>query len=182
MDNFIEVKRFEKNALAKVASKSSSNKEVSVIIMESGAIDLKRASAQLGPLRGADLVRVAKSMASSVAKIQGKGLVWTDLKTDNYVFIAASGSNTDSTDYFSPAFTCKAIDLESAVGVGKPIVDFSPEIAAPEQVNLLLGGELSSQGGRATDYTLAVAEPILARKESDIWALGISILHMYLGR
>ena len=58
----------------------------------------------------------------------------------------------------------------------------SPEIAAPEQINQLTGGELSSQGGRAADYTLAITEPILARKETDIWALGISILHMYLGR
>jgi hypothetical protein len=46
----------------------------------------------------------------------------------------------------------------------------------------LTPGELSSQGGRATDYTLAISEPILSRKETDIWALGISILHMYLGR
>lgn len=180
MKEFISVERFEKDALGNSMSKSSSKKVISIIVMEAGVIDLKKASSELGPLRDADLVRVAKSMASSLAKIHGKGLVWTDLKPDNYVFVQSS--ETDSGNYFSPSFTCKAIDLESAVGIGKPIVDFSPEIAAPEQINQLTGGELSSQGGRAADYTLAITEPILARKETDIWALGISILHMYLGR
>ena len=183
MTDFIAIERFEKNALAKIGAKiSPSSKIISVIIMEAGAIDLKKASAALGPLRDGDLVRVAKSMASALAKIQGKGLVWTDLKTDNYVFVPTEVGDINRSDYFSTAFTCKAIDLESAVGVGKPIVDFSPEVATPEQVDLLTGGELSSQGGRATDYTIAIADPILARKESDLWALGISILHMYLGR
>ena len=177
MNEFIAIERFERNVMATVSKKT-----ISVMIMEAGAIDLKKASAQLGPLRGADFVRIAKGMASSLAKIQAKGLVWTDLKTDNFVFVANDGSDPARSDFFSSAFTCKAIDLESVVGSGKAIVDFSPEIAAPEQINLLTGGELSSQGGRSMDYTLAVSEPILARKESDIWALGISILHLYLGR
>lgn len=183
MNEFIAIERFEKNVMATALTKApSSMKTISVIIMEAGVIDLKKASAQLGPVRGADFVRIAKSMASSLAKIQAKGLVWTDLKTDNFVFVSNDGSGTARSDYFSSAFTCKAIDLESVVGCGKSIIDFSPEIAAPEQIDLLTGGELSSQGGRAMDYTLAVSEPILARKESDIWALGISILHLYLGR
>lgn len=177
MNEFIAIERFERNVMASVSKKT-----ISVMIMEAGAIDLKKASAQLGPLRGTDFVRIAKSMASSLAKIQAKGLVWTDLKTDNFVFVSNDGSDPSRSDFFSSAFTCKAIDLESVVGSGKAIVDFSPEIAAPEQINLLTGGELSSQSGRAMDYTLAVSEPVLARKESDIWALGISILHLYLGR
>ena len=190
MNDFISIERFEKNALAKVGAKTTSNsKIISIIIMEAGAIDLKKASAELGPLRDENLVRVARSMASSLAKIHNKGLVWTDLKTDNYVFVKVKNDNDNvsdnkdgENDYFSTAYTCKAIDLESAVLVGKPIVDFSPEISAPEQIKQLTGGELSSSGGRASDYTLAITEPILARKETDVWALGISILHMYLGR
>ena len=188
MPEFISIERFEKNALAKIGAKTtSSSKIISVIIMEAGAIDLKKASAELGPLQDENLVRVARSMASSLAKIHNKGLVWTDLKTDNYVFVKVNNENSNNKDennnnYFSASYMCKAIDLESAVLTNKPIVDFSPEIAAPEQINQLTGGELSSSGGRASDYTLAISEPILAKKETDIWALGISILHLYLGR
>lgn len=173
MSEFVTIERFEKNAIL------LKNKYVGVMIMEAGTIDLKKASAELGPVRDKDLVRIAKSMAASLSKIQGKGMCWTDLKTDNFVFVP---NNSDDNQYFSSSYTCKAIDLESAVKVGQAIVDFSPEIAAPEQIDILTNGELSSSGGRASDYTLNLREPILARKETDIWALGISILHMYLGR
>jgi serine/threonine protein kinase len=173
MNEFVTIERFEKNAIL------LKNRYAGVMIMEAGTIDLKKASVELGPVRDKDLVRIAKSMAASLSKIQGKGMCWTDLKTDNFVFVP---NKSDDNQYFSESYTCKAIDLESAVKVGQAIVDFSPEIAAPEQIEILTNGELSSQGGRASDYTLNLREPILARKETDIWALGISILHMYLGR
>ena len=117
MNEFISIERFEENALAKVGAKTTSNRKViSVIVMEAGAIDLKKASAELGPLRDENLVRVARSMASSLAKIHNKGLVWTDLKTDNYVFVEVGNDNNNingnidsKNDYFSTSFTCKAI-------------------------------------------------------------------------
>ena len=99
MNEFIAIERFERNVMATVSKKT-----ISVMIMEAGAIDLKKASAQLGPLRGADFVRIAKGMASSLAKIQAKGLVWTDLKTDNFVFVSNDGSDTARSDFFFVSF------------------------------------------------------------------------------
>jgi hypothetical protein len=130
-------------------------------------------------------------------------MAWTDLKLDNFVFfpkktspveisagdISAKKSGnkdnrkkSDDDDYFGSNYICKGIDLESAVPVNQPIRDFSPEVAAPEQIEILLGGQLSTQGGRSSDFKLATREPLLGRKETDIWALGISILHLYLGK
>ena len=131
-----------------------------------------------------------------------RGMAWTDLKLDNFVFFpknvspvkisfgessAKKSGNKDNEkksddDAFGSNYICKGIDLESAVPVNQPIRDFSPEIAAPEQIEVLLGGQLSTQGGRTSDFKLATREPLLGRKETDIWALGVSILHLYLGR
>ena len=127
-----------------------------------------------------------------------RGLVWTDLKLGNYVFVPKKSNqfnNNSSTgnsnsiiqkqnriDYFSTDYTCKLIDMESAVKVGDAIIDFSPEIMSPEQAEVISQGQLSIRGGRSNDLTLDTLEPILGTKENDIWALGISILQLYFGR
>jgi serine/threonine protein kinase len=131
-------------------------------------------------VRGEAFVRIAKAMAAALEKIHGKGLVWTDLKLDNFVLLSGTG-----TDYFGTSggkFVCKAIDLESAVKEKTKIVDFSPEMIAPEQVEILQGGSMSSVGNRGKDLFLSVDEPLLAYKETDIWALGIAMLHLYQGK
>ena len=35
---------------------------------------------------------------------------------------------------------------------------------------------------RNMDFQLDIADPLIAKKSTDIWALGICILHLYLGR
>ena len=170
---FVGILKFEKSV------KSGTN----VIVMEKGVIDLKKASAKAGPVRGEAFVRTAKAMASALEKIHAKGLVWTDLKLDNFVLMNDDAAG--STDYFGSSggkFVCKAIDLESAVKEKTKIVDFSPEMIAPEQVEVLQGGSISSVGSRGKDLFLSVDEPLLAYKETDIWALGIALLHLYNGK
>ena len=169
---FVNIIKFEKGV------KSGTN----VIVMEKGAIDLKKACAKAGPVRGEAFVRIAKAMAAALEKIHAKGLVWTDLKLDNFVLLS---DVEGSTDYFGTSagkFVCKAIDLESAVKEKTKLVDFSPEMIAPEQVEILQGGSISSVGNRGKDLFLSVDEPLLAYKEADIWALGIAMLHLYQGK
>ena len=93
---------------------------------------MKKAIAKSGPLRGADFTRTAKAMTAALEKIHSKGLVWTDLKLDNFVLVntasTESSNNNVDTNYFGPnsKYLCKAIDLESCVRQNTPLVDFSP--------------------------------------------------------
>ena len=92
---------------------------------------MKKAIAKSGPLRGTDFTRTAKAMTAALDKIHSKGLVWTDLKLDNFVLVntvATDTSNNADTNYFgtNSKYVCKAIDLESCVRQNTPLVDFSP--------------------------------------------------------
>ena len=54
---------------------------------------------------------------------------------------------------------------------------------APEQVERLQGGTLSSlTASRQSDLTFSTNQPLMASKETDVWALGIALLHLYLGK
>ena len=93
---------------------------------------MKKAIAKSGPLRGADFTRTAKAMTAALEKIHSKGLIWTDLKLDNFVLVnpllSTDSSNSADINYFGPnsKYLCKAIDLESCVRQNTPLVDFSP--------------------------------------------------------
>jgi serine/threonine protein kinase len=179
---FVKIQRFEERN--------------GVIMMEAGDIDLKRLSDLLGPIRGKSLKILASRMVNALSVVHSKGLVWTDLKLENFVLASPSATSTTSYPPSSPLLrkdvlqqrilskevVCKAIDLESAVKKGNPLVDFSPETAAPELCEILSNGQLSVGGGRGkSDFTLGVTEPLIASQALDVWALGISILQLYLG-
>ena len=85
-----------------------------------------------------------------------------------------------TSNFLTNDYVCKAIDVESAVSERGSLVDFSPETCAPELAQVLRGGSLSAT--RSSDFKVNINEPLLASKALDIWALGISILHLYLGR
>lgn len=127
--------------------------------------------------------------------------MWSDLKLENFVMVpkqpsvftslkeysltklrGAGTAETSTINSLVTACTCKAIDLESAVQVGKPLRDFSPETCAPELLELLASSELSSINGRDGDLQVSFTEVPLAAQALDVWALGISMLHLCLGR
>ena len=57
------------------------------------------------------------------------------------------------------------------------------ESMAPEQLERLQGGTLSSlTTSRQADLTFSTSQPLISSKETDIWALGIALLHLYLGK
>jgi len=156
------------------------------ILMESGLMDLKSlanggsTSGGTIPWQGkkdaTSLKRISKAMATALSKIYSKGLAWGDLKLDNFVLVPLGG-RVGSTDY-----TCKAIDLESVTVIGRDISDLSPEVLAPEVASVITssrGKSISSK--RAGDYQLDLSESITASHKADIWALGISILHLHSG-
>ena len=82
--------------------------------------------------------------------------------------------------FLAGKYSVKAIDLESFTASNSPLSDFSPEVLAPEHATRLAEGSLRMVG--RGDYRLDLQEPILADPKADIWALGVELLHLYLGR
>ena len=82
-DNFVKVIEF---AEEKIAGSSMVPKGGS-IIQERGVIDLKVLSDSIGPIRGKDLDNLIQKMVSALARIHACGLVWTDLKLENFVLV-----------------------------------------------------------------------------------------------
>lgn len=91
-----------------------------MIIMERGVSDLGKFMQSNGPIRGRELKNIAKQMANIIESFHAKNYVWGDMKLENIVL---TGNNDKKGSY-----SCKAIDLESAVKVNSPLTDFSPEI------------------------------------------------------
>ena len=100
---------------------------MSAIVMERGVIDLKRYVSMNGKLEGKELRDAAVAAAQCIQAIHGSGLVWTDMKTENFV-VTATGE-------------FKGIDLESAMPVKDNPVDYSPEGTPPEFARAFLAGE-----------------------------------------
>ena len=87
-----------------------------------------------------------KAMANSVAQVHSKGLVWCDIKLENFVMVPNDASRLypvdSSVKYGELLQSCsvKAIDLESVTAKGKEMTDFAPESVAPELAAQLAGG------------------------------------------
>lgn len=97
-----------------------------MIIMEKGFSDLGKFSASNGPIRGGELKSIAKQMVNIVDSFHAKNYVWGDMKLENIVL-------TTNNNERKGTYSCKAIDLESAVKVNTPLTDFSPEILGTQQ-------------------------------------------------
>jgi len=101
----------------------------------------------------------------------------------------------------------KAIDLESLTPRGEPLRDFSPETLAPEHAALISQGSLKMKA--PGDFKLGTTKlsvdsihffsllaqrlcfglcctdlprPIFADPKADIFALGVEILQLFMGR
>ena len=95
--------------------------------MERGALDLKRYVALNGALSGKEMRDAAAAAAQCLQAVHNSGLVWTDMKTENFI-VTEEGQ-------------VKGIDLESAMPVRDNPVDYSPEATPPEFAKAFLAGD-----------------------------------------
>jgi len=124
-------------------------------------------------------------------------MVWTDLKLDNFILIPTiplTSSSWDDqqrkyyqdrifTNEINKNFYCKAIDLESAVSSGSKITDFSAENLSPELYSRITESSVKSVVGKSFgDIQLDIDGFINVDEKTDVWGLGIAILHLYFGR
>jgi hypothetical protein len=136
-----------------VAGSSVSFRNQCALVLEMGARDLKSYLNSRGSLEGSELRDAALSAAQCVQALHNAGLVWTDLKTENFVVM----SNGE----------VKGIDLESAMPAGDNPVDYSPEACPPEFADAFLSGDGPYF---QLDYSY------------DIWSLGMMMLELATGR
>jgi hypothetical protein len=123
------------------------------LVLEMGARDLKSYLNACGKLQGKELRDASASAAQCVQALHSAGLVWTDLKTENFVVM--------------PNGEVKGIDLESAMQVGDNPVDYSPEACPPEFAEAFLSGDGPYF---QLDYSY------------DVWSLGMMMMELATGR
>lgn len=149
---FVELYEYLPSDQLKSSSKRTSQ---SALVLERGAQDLKVYLAEKragGGLSGKKLREAAAAAAQCVQAAHQSRLVWTDMKTENFVV-------TENEEF-------KGIDLESAIPFGDSPVDYSPEACPPEFAKAFLAGD-------GPYFTL---EP-----SYDIWSLGMMCYEMATG-
>mmetsp|Transcript_1382 Transcript_1382/g.2518 ORF Transcript_1382/g.2518 Transcript_1382/m.2518 type:complete len:177 (+) Transcript_1382:303-833(+) len=103
----------------------------------------------------------ASAALQCIQAMHSSGIVWTDLKTENFVIL----SDEIGDNGYLPGV--KGIDLESAMPRGSNPVDFSPEACPPEFAYAFISGE----GLRfKLDYSY------------DIWSYGMMLYELTTGR
>lgn len=123
------------------------------LVLEMGSRDLKSFLDSRGRLVDNELKDACASAAQCVQSIHAAGLVWTDLKTENFVVM--------------PDGQVKGIDLESAMPHLDNPVDYSPEACPPEFAKSFLEGD---------------APYFILNYSYDVWSLGMLYLELASGR
>eukprot|EP00980_Cylindrotheca_fusiformis_P002656 scaffold622_cov102-Cylindrotheca_fusiformis.AAC.5 len=133
----------------------------SALVLQSGERNLRTlldARRKKG-LSGTPLRQAAVAIAQCLQAIHSSGLVWTDLKAENFVVISDSLDKLDQGGV-------KGIDLESAVPVKGPPVDYSPEACPPEFAK-------EESAGRGASFVL--------QYNYDVWSLGVLLYELAVG-
>ena len=129
------------------------------LILESGTQNLRSylsGENGNGGVSGAELRRAAVNICRCLEAMHSSGLVWTDLKAENFVL---TGTGTEK--------EVKGIDLESCVPLNANPEDYSPEATPPE----FAAAEKSGIG-----YEFRV------QKNYDTWSLGMLLIELATGR
>lgn len=140
------------------------------LVIEAGEYDLKALlSARKGmPLRGRALRDAAASAGQCIQAVHSSNLVWTDLKTENFIVIGNDNLNEEVNDVNGKMGLpgVKGIDLESVVPVRNNPIDYTPEASPPEFAQALLAGE-------AREFVLDYSY--------DMWSLGMMLYELSTG-
>lgn len=137
----------------------------SALVIEKGVMDLKELlAARAGRgLTGKAMRDAAASAGQCIQAMHLSKMVWTDLKTENFV------TTDQMEDIISSngGLTVKGIDLESARAFGRTPVDYSPEACPPEFAEAFLSGN-------AMNFAVG--------PKYDMWSLGMMLFELSTGR
>ena len=135
--------------------------DYSALIIEAGRTDLRALLNERDGkgLEGRALRDAAAAAGLCIQAMHSSGLVWTDLKAENFVVVSDSLGDDDLPGV-------KGIDLESAMPIRSNPVDYSPEACPPEFAKAFMEGE-------AAEFRL---DP-----SYDIWSLGMLLYELSTG-
>jgi len=137
-------------------------KNCGALVLESGERSLRALcdARQNQGLEGKAMRQAAVSLVQCIQAMQSYGLVWTDIKAENFVVVSDTLGDGSIEGI-------KAIDLESAVRSGSPPLDYSPEACPPEFAQAFSKGE-------GPYFTV--------REEYDSWSYGMLLYELAVGK
>lgn len=140
----------------------------SVLVMENGAYNLKEwmSISRGAGLRGKEMREVAVAAGQCIQAMHSCKLVWTDLKTENFVVVSNPEVTSSSSSTAPPQLVVKGIDVESARPFGETPVDYSPEACPPEFAQAFFAGN-------ALQFVL--------QPSYDMWSLGMMLFEISTG-
>ena len=153
------------------SSDRSLDGKVSALVIESGLYDLKAllAARKGQPLRGKALRDAAVSAGQCIQAVHSSNLVWTDLKTENFIVVNNDNFMKEVADIKGTMGLpgVKGIDLESVIAKGGNPIDYSPEACPPEFA-------IAFMGGYGEDFVLDYSY--------DMWSLGMMLYELSTGK
>ena len=126
------------------SNKRDMDGKFAALVIESGQYDLKALlTARKGlPLRGRALRDAASAAGQCVQAVHSSNLVWTDLKTENFIVVNNNNFNEEVGDIDGKMGLpgVRGIDLESVIAKGGNPIDYTPEACPPEFAKAYMGG------------------------------------------
>ena len=142
----------------------------SALVIECGQYDLKALLAARNgrPLKGRALRDAASAAGQCIQAVHSSNLVWTDLKTENFIVVGKDNLIKEVEDVNGSTGLpgVKGIDLESVINKGGNPIDYSPEACPPEFAKAYMEGE-------GSDFVLEYSY--------DMWSLGMMLYELSTG-
>lgn len=137
-------------------------KNCGALVLESGERTLRALcdARQNQGLEGKAMRQAAVALAQCIQAMQSYGMVWTDIKAENFVVVSDSLGEGSIEGI-------KAIDLESAVSAGGPPFDYSPEACPPEFAQAVSKG---------------LGPDFIVNYEYDSWSYGMLLYELAVGK
>jgi serine/threonine protein kinase len=145
------------------ANGSVGSKNACALVLESGERNLRdlcNARQNVG-LKGTAMRQAAVAIAQCIQAVDSSGLVWTNLKAENFVTATKSLGDKGSTEGI------KGIDPESTVKAGDVPIDYSPEACPSEFAK-------EEAAGRGTEFRVTY--------NYDSWSFGILLYELAVGK